>query len=119
MLAWLDMVLRVLVNHMEPVVFLGRLSRRLSQHLILIGDHRQLKPLVQCYELSRTYNFSVSMFERFVRGGMRYATLTEQHRMRPEFAELLTPSVYERLTSHASVHANKVAQVDSLSRCRV
>jgi superfamily I DNA and/or RNA helicase len=42
-----------------------------TKHLILIGDHLQLRPKVECYELSssaqRGYNFDVSLFERLIK----------------------------------------------------
>ena len=37
-----------------------------TQHLILIGDHQQLKPSPTVYELARKYNLDISLFERMV-----------------------------------------------------
>ena len=36
------------------------------QHLILIGDHQQLKPSPTVYELAKNYNLDTSLFERMV-----------------------------------------------------
>jgi hypothetical protein len=36
-------------------------------HVILIGDHQQLRPSCTVYELSRKYNLNISMFERLVK----------------------------------------------------
>ena len=40
---------------------------RNTEHLILIGDHQQLKPSPTVYELATKFNLDVSMFERMVR----------------------------------------------------
>jgi len=47
-----------------------------TQHLIMIGDHQQLKPQVECYELEKKFNFNISMFERLINNGINYVTLT-------------------------------------------
>lgn len=36
------------------------------QHLILIGDHKQLRPSPNVYDLAKNYNLDVSLFERMV-----------------------------------------------------
>lgn len=36
------------------------------QHLILIGDHQQLRPSTTVYELSTQYKLDISLFERMV-----------------------------------------------------
>lgn len=40
---------------------------RATRHLILIGDHMQLRPGTAVYDLARNYNLDVSLFERLVR----------------------------------------------------
>ncbi|XP_054286638.1 NFX1-type zinc finger-containing protein 1-like [Macrosteles quadrilineatus] len=72
------------------------------QHLILIGDHKQLKPNPAVFQLCKKYNFDVSLFERMVRNGMNCYSLNVQHRMRPEFASLIVPTIYPELVSHSS-----------------
>ena len=74
-----------------------------TQHLILIGDHKQLRPKPNEYELTKKYQFDVSLFERLVRNGFPRATLECQHRMRPEIAELIKPHIYSELSNHSSV----------------
>lgn len=69
------------------------------KHLILIGDHKQLKPTISNRELE-CYDFDVSMFERLMRSGMKCSTLKGQHRMRPEIASLLCPTVYPMMKNH-------------------
>ncbi|XP_073443904.1 NFX1-type zinc finger-containing protein 1-like isoform X1 [Dendrobates tinctorius] len=73
------------------------------QHLILIGDHQQLRPSTTVYELAKNFNLEVSMFERLIRMKIPYVRLDYQHRMRPEIAQLLTPHIYDKLENHASV----------------
>ena len=75
------------------------------QQVVLIGDHKQLKPKPNCYDLEKSYNFAVSLFERFATNGMDYVTLNFQHRMRPEIARLISPSIYEDLINHEQVEA--------------
>ena len=74
-----------------------------TQHLILIGDHKQLRPNPTVYTLAREYNLDVSLFERMVNSGMRCYQLNTQHRMRPEIARLMR-FIYEDLQDHESVH---------------
>ena len=74
-----------------------------TQHLILIGDHKQLRPKPNEYELAKKYNLDISLFERLIRNGFPHATLEYQHRMRPEIAELVKPHIYSVLSNHPSV----------------
>ncbi|MEE6510160.1 hypothetical protein FKM82_029319 [Ascaphus truei] len=74
------------------------------QHLILIGDHQQLRPSAAVYELARNFNLEVSMFERLIRMNVPYIRLDYQHRMRPEIAQLLTPHIYDKLENDSSVY---------------
>ena len=76
------------------------------KHLILIGDHQQLKPQVNNCELERDYVFNTSMMERLIRNKLPYATLQMQNRMRPEFAELLK-DIYPDLKNHPRVTQNE------------
>ncbi|XP_072917712.1 NFX1-type zinc finger-containing protein 1 isoform X1 [Hemitrygon akajei] len=73
------------------------------QHLILIGDHQQLRPSATVYDLARNFHLEVSLFERLVKVNVPFVRLDYQHRMRPEIAELLTPHIYEHLENHPSV----------------
>lgn len=64
-----------------------------TEQLILIGDHKQLRPKVNNYALTIEkgdgYDLNCSMFERLVRKGFPHQALTEQHRMRPEISNLI------------------------------
>ena len=74
-----------------------------TQHLILIGDHKQLKPKPNEYHLAKKYHMDVSLFERLIRNNFPYASLNIQHRMRPEIANLVRPLIYSDLNDHESV----------------
>ncbi|THX89161.1 hypothetical protein D6D05_01461 [Aureobasidium pullulans] len=78
------------------------------EHTILIGDHLQLRPHVQCYELSqesiqgRQYALDTSLLERLVTaadGGVRlpFSRLDTQRRMHPSIAELMR-TIKQRLS---------------------
>ncbi|KAM8945862.1 LOW QUALITY PROTEIN: NFX1-type zinc finger-containing protein 1 [Pelodytes ibericus] len=73
------------------------------QHLILIGDHQQLRPSANVYDLAKNFNLEVSLFERLIKSNLPYVRLNYQHRMRPEIARLLTPHIYQELQNHSSV----------------
>ncbi|XP_051562536.1 NFX1-type zinc finger-containing protein 1-like [Myxocyprinus asiaticus] len=76
---------------------------RACQHLILIGDHQQLRPSATVYDLAKNFNLEVSMFERLVKVNFPFVRLNYQHRMRPSIARLLTPHIYSELENHPSV----------------
>ena len=60
-----------------------------TEHLILIGDHQQLRPKIEDYGLGRHFNFNISLFERMVKNEINLAVLEYQRRMRPEFADFI------------------------------
>ena len=73
------------------------------QQLIMIGDHKQLRPKANCYNLEKKYELCVSLFEKLARNNFPVFSLEVQHRMRPEIASLICPSIYEKLLNHESV----------------
>ncbi|CAL1276814.1 unnamed protein product [Larinioides sclopetarius] len=75
-----------------------------TQHVILIGDHQQLRPNPTVHLLATKYNLNVSLFERMVQNGLDCYRLDIQHRMRPEIASLLVPHIYTNLQNHESVN---------------
>ncbi|XP_008190958.1 NFX1-type zinc finger-containing protein 1 isoform X1 [Tribolium castaneum] len=74
------------------------------KHLILIGDHQQLKPSTASYNIEKFYNLGISLFERMVVNRIQLNTLNVQHRMRPEIASLVSPTIYPTLQDHPSVN---------------
>ncbi|KAE8393481.1 hypothetical protein BDV23DRAFT_191655 [Aspergillus alliaceus] len=86
-----------------------------AEHIILIGDHQQLRPQIQNYGLSREnrtgqqYSLDRSLFERLVEPdddiGIRipFSTLETQRRMHPSIAQLVRDTLYPRLQDALSV----------------
>ncbi|KAL5004104.1 hypothetical protein ScPMuIL_017560 [Solemya velum] len=77
------------------------LSRE-CQHLVLIGDHQQLKPNPTVYDLAQNFNLDISLFERMVKNELQFETLQLQHRMRPRIADIMR-HIYPKLKDHATV----------------
>lgn len=86
------------------------------EHAILIGDHLQLRPQVQNYDLSREnhnggeqYSLDMSLFERLVASdeqtgvSVAFSTLEAQRRMHPSIAQLVRETLYPRLEDAAAV----------------
>ncbi|KAK7497641.1 hypothetical protein BaRGS_00011036, partial [Batillaria attramentaria] len=89
---------KVLTSVACPIVMLEEAARS-CQHLILIGDHQQLRPSLTVHELCRNYQLDLSLFERLVKNELPHSTLGVQHRMRPEVAELVR-HIYPHLQDH-------------------
>jgi helicase required for RNAi-mediated heterochromatin assembly 1 len=74
------------------------------EHLILVGDHQQLRPHTQVHAFEdEPYYLNLSLFERLVRNDVAYSTLTRQRRMIPEIRRLLAPIYEDTLKDHDSV----------------
>ncbi|XP_034236170.1 NFX1-type zinc finger-containing protein 1-like [Thrips palmi] len=72
-----------------------------AEHLIQIGDHKQLRPNCAHQLLSASHHLDVSLFERLVNNGADCPMLNEQRRMRPQIADLVR-CIYPSLTDHAT-----------------
>ena len=72
-----------------------------TQQLVLIGDHKQLRPKVDNYRLTVEkgdgYDLNRSLFERLIMKGFPHQTLQKQHRMRPEISSLIRELTYPQL----------------------
>ncbi|ORY02657.1 hypothetical protein BCR34DRAFT_521231 [Clohesyomyces aquaticus] len=86
------------------------------EHLILIGDHFQLKPQVANYDLSsessrgKKYSLDISLFERLVsppKDGpgvkLPLCTLQTQRRMHPSISKLVRSTLYPNLEDAENV----------------
>ncbi|KAJ5999068.1 hypothetical protein N7451_006878 [Penicillium sp. IBT 35674x] len=85
------------------------------EHVILIGDHQQLRPQIQNYGLSREsnegkqYSLDRSLFERLVEPDeevgvqIPFCTLETQRRMFPSISRLVRDTLYPRLQDAPSV----------------
>jgi hypothetical protein len=65
------------------------------KHLILIGDHKQLRPNTANYSMEKKYHLGTSLFERMIINDVHCYTLNVQHRMRPEISCLIRPTIYD------------------------
>lgn len=52
------------------------------EHVVLIGDHQQLRPKINTYELELHHKFHISLFERLILLGHPSVMLETQLRMR-------------------------------------
>jgi helicase required for RNAi-mediated heterochromatin assembly 1 len=74
------------------------------EHLILVGDHLQLRPHTQVKAFEdEPYYLNLSLFERLVKNNVTYSTLSKQRRMIPEIRRLLAPIYNKTLEDHDSV----------------
>ncbi|GAX83659.1 hypothetical protein CEUSTIGMA_g11084.t1 [Chlamydomonas eustigma] len=83
---------------------LACLSRHV-EHLVLVGDHEQLRPKASVYELQavskKGLDLDVSMLERLATSGFfPVLSLSEQRRMRPEISNLIRDTIYPELQDH-------------------
>jgi superfamily I DNA and/or RNA helicase len=77
------------------------------EHVILIGDHKQLRPKVNVYDLQcdskMGYDMDRSLFERLVEDrSAQSSILSTQYRMRPEISELVRRTIYPYLINSES-----------------
>lgn len=93
------------------------------EHAILIGDHEQLRPQINNYELQhdnprgKRYSLDISLFERLVKPHMGnlqvpLSTLKTQRRMHPSISELVRVPLYPDLQDHPSV--SEYPEVDGM-----
>ncbi|TGO63802.1 hypothetical protein BELL_1063g00010 [Botrytis elliptica] len=93
------------------------------EHAILIGDHEQLRPQINSYELQhdsprgKRYSLDISLFERLVKPQMGnfqvpLSTLKTQRRMHPSISELVRVPLYPDLQDHPLV--SEYPQVDGM-----
>ncbi|KAK6001314.1 hypothetical protein QM012_002645 [Aureobasidium pullulans] len=69
------------------------------QHLILVGDHQQLRPRAQ--KASHNFkHYDISLFERLASNTVDYKMLTVQRRMPPEVRRLLWPIYGNKIKDH-------------------
>ncbi|KAI9726979.1 MAG: hypothetical protein M1828_000327 [Chrysothrix sp. TS-e1954] len=84
------------------------------EHLILVGDHQQLRPHCHVTQMERSpINMNISMFERLIQNGVEFSRLGLQRRMRPSISRLLKPIYKNRVQDHPSV--NDFADVPGMS----
>ncbi|CAO1311919.1 unnamed protein product [Diamesa hyperborea] len=74
-----------------------------TKQLIMIGDHLQLRPYTNSYELTKKYHYNISLFERLIRNGLNYMTLDVQMRMSPNICNLVRSTIYPQLKDAPNV----------------
>ncbi|CAF0782423.1 unnamed protein product [Rotaria sp. Silwood1] len=100
---------KIVIVEEAAAIFEAHIITALStkcEHLILIGDHVQLRPNPSVYNLAMKYHIDVSLFERFVKNNFPNVRLNIQHRMRPEIARLMK-HFYDDLEDHTSVKTER------------
>ncbi|UKZ81400.1 hypothetical protein TrVFT333_009172 [Trichoderma virens FT-333] len=79
------------------------------KQLILIGDHKQLRPKVNNYNLTvekgEGFDLNVSLFERLIRQGHEFAVLQEQHRSHPDISQFARLLAYPELKDVLKTHS--------------
>ncbi|RCI07258.1 NFX1-type zinc finger-containing protein 1 [Rhizopus stolonifer] len=75
------------------------------EHLILIGDHQQLRPSTAVHGLAENHALGISLFERLIMNQFPFTRLSHQRRMRPEIRSLINP-IYKDppLNDHSDVY---------------
>lgn len=93
---------------LEPFLLssIGRVN-----HLIMIGDHLQLRPKIKDYnksvEANSPYKFNMSTFERLIINKYPYVTLSTQHRMKPEISSYIRDLCYPNLIDDEETKTRK------------
>ncbi|UJR33622.1 hypothetical protein I4U23_021057 [Adineta vaga] len=100
---------KIVIVEEAAAIFESHIITALStkcEHLILIGDHVQLRPNPSVYRLAKNYNIDISLFERLAKNNFPNVRLNIQHRMRPEIARIMK-HFYEDLADHESVRTER------------
>lgn len=95
------------------------------QHAILIGDHEQLRPQINNFELQhdnpkgQKFSLDISLFERLVNPQPGHpklpcVALETQRRMHPSISDLVRVPLYPRLKDHPSV--SEYPEVDGMRK---
>ena len=97
--ALLESVTSVFIEEAGELLECSALTSLLTSNIrrvAMIGDHKQLRPKIESYNLTvesgGPYKFNTSMFERLIQEGYPHVTLEVQHRMRPEMSVLVRPT---------------------------
>ncbi|ODA79016.1 hypothetical protein RJ55_04606 [Drechmeria coniospora] len=88
------------------------------KQLILIGDHKQLRPKVGSYrltvEMGEGFDLNESLFERLIKHGHKFTSLTEQHRSHPDISHFTRLLAYPHLeNSPETLKRDKVRGLQS------
>ncbi|CAG2233759.1 unnamed protein product [Mytilus edulis] len=74
-----------------------------AKQVILIGDHKQLRPIIKCKEAARL-GLGTSLFERYSKVHLHKTMLKEQYRMHPKICEFPSKHFYDgELRTHPGI----------------
>ncbi|KXL47135.1 hypothetical protein M433DRAFT_64459 [Acidomyces richmondensis BFW] len=74
------------------------------QHLMLVGDHKQLRPHTHVKALeNKPFSLNISLFERMINNRVEFSALSKQRRMIPEIRRILYPIYGKLIQDHDSV----------------
>ena len=83
-----------------------------AKHVVLVGDHRQLGPVVICKKAAKA-GFKTSLFERLISLGIRPVRLEVQYRMHPALSEFPSQAFYEgSLQNGVTLESRRVSGLD-------
>ena len=75
------------------------------QHLIMIGDHKQLRPVVHFHRLKKHHHLDLSMFARLFNCRVPHIQLGFQCRMTDDIVDLLRElKIYSNLKTNHEVN---------------
>ncbi|KAM3141978.1 hypothetical protein pb186bvf_005851 [Paramecium bursaria] len=84
------------------------------EHLIMIGDHQQLRPKLESYFLESKYKTNISLFERLINNGIEYVKLTKQRRMKTDFADFVRLIYGKDYQDHEIIQAKNQTQINGI-----
>ena len=86
---------RVLIDEAAQSTEVSNIATLVShtKQLVIIGDHKQLPPTIQS-KIAERYGYSISLFERLVKIGIKTHFLNVQYRMHPLIAEFPSSEFY-------------------------
>lgn len=105
-----DVVLVEEAGEIQESHILSALTPSVKQ-LIQIGDHKQLRPKINNYQLTvekgEGYDLNRSLFERLILQGHPHTTLRKQHRMHPDISHLVKELTYPDLENGPKTSARE------------
>ena len=113
-----DIKPRIVIVEEAAEVFETHVISALSkdcEHLILIGDHIQLRPNPTMFTLAKDYQIDVSLFERLLNNNIKKVMLNCQHRMRPEIS-LLMKHFYDK-NIYNDISVSKFPNINGIEKC--
>ncbi|CAL1533892.1 unnamed protein product, partial [Lymnaea stagnalis] len=72
------------------------------EHLIMIGDHQQLRAETVVPQIAKEFGLEMSLFERLIKNNIQHVQLRVQYNMRPDIAKLMR-LIYPDLKDDVSV----------------